>query len=485
MRAIKFVSRLLLVFILAFASTNAWSYSETNVADRLTGEKLEQSSILIDDVSLWPTSDEILVANNDVLPSADISLNVYLNAQPSVNDHVTVVVRVRNHGPDDAVISAATVVPTGYRNIYKIESGGVLHGNVVTWENFSIHSGEVLDLTFRVQVNEPTGSIDEYKLVGQITKSDKLDPDSSPNNDNGDQSEDDEDFASITPLSNVADLSLHKDVDISNPLIGETVTFTIRVNDAGPSGTDYALEDIIPSGFSNISNINRGGVLRGNKIRWGGQWIDAHQTQEFTFTATVDAPDCNAVDQYKNIAQITHNDRPDPDSTPNNDDGDQSEDDEDFAIVTPNTNICDQVADLSLHKSVNNPTPNIGDTVTFTLNIANAGPDAATNVGISDVIPAGYTNIANISSAGILNGNTITWMFTDLAANDSLTVTFTADVLAPTGAANEYVNTAQVSASDQLDPDSTPNNDDGDQSEDDEDNAVVTPNVGQGTADLS
>ena len=33
--------------------------------------------------------------------------------------------------------------------------------------------------------------------------------------------------------------------------------------------------------------------------------------------------------------------------------------------------------------------------------------------------------------------------------NDSATVTFTADVLTPTGTANEYLNTAQVSASDQ------------------------------------
>ena len=98
-------------------------------------------------------------------------------------------------------------------------------------------------------------------------------------------------------------------------------------------------------------------------------------------------------------------------------------------------------------------------------------------LGLAMSCQPGYNNIANISNGGVANGNTITWSIANIAVGDSATVTFTADVLTPTGTANEYLNTAQVSASDQNDPDSTPNNDDGDQSEDDEDNAVVNPLV--------
>ncbi len=131
------------------------------------------------------------------------------------------------------------------------------------------------------------------------------------------------------------------------------------------------------------------------------------------------------------------------------------------------------LADLSLVKEVSNPTPNVSETVTFTITVSNTGPDAATNVSISDVLPAGYNNIVNISNGGVVTNNTINWSIANISASDSATVTFTADVVTPTGTANEYFNTAQISASDQLDPDSTPNNDDGNQSEDDEDSAFV------------
>ena len=43
---------------------------------------------------------------------------------------------------------------------------------------------------------------------------------------------------------------------------------------------------------------------------------------------------------------------------------------------------------------MDNPTPNVGDTVTYTVTLTNHGPDAATDVQVTDLLPAGLTFVA-------------------------------------------------------------------------------------------
>ena len=47
--------------------------------------------------------------------------------------------------------------------------------------------------------------------------------------------------------------------------------------------------------------------------------------------------------------------------------------------------------DLVIGKTVDNGTPDEGDTVTFTVTVTNNGPAQASNVSIDDVLPAGLT----------------------------------------------------------------------------------------------
>ena len=504
MRAIFLVTHLLLIAI-AVASLNAHANEFTNTAKWQSISVNNTSSAYVEDVP-WETNYYLRVAAKTSLQSnntndneseseeeeeektADLALQKEVNnPTPEIGEEVTFTITVRNDGPDDADYAVKDIIPSGFSNITDINRGGRLNGNVITWRRQWIGANDEHTFIFKATVNIPACTPNEYKNIAQIKRSNRADPDSTPNNDDGDQSEDDEDNAIVNPNSTIcdvesADLSLSKTVDNATPNIGETVTFSLTISNAGPdTATNVGVSDIVPVGYTNIGNVSNGGVVNGNNVSWSIASVASGASVQVSFTAEVVAP-TGVANEYVNTAQISASDQSDPDSTPNNDDGDQSEDDEDNASVTPGGDLGE--ADLMLTKSVDNATPNIGETVTFSLTISNAGPDTATNVGVSDIVPVGYTNIGNVSNGGVVNGNNVSWSIASVASGASVQVSFTAEVVAPTGVANEYVNTAQISASDQSDPDSTPNNDDGDQSEDDEDNASVTPGGDLGEADL-
>lgn len=93
--------------------------------------------------------------------------------------------------------------------------------------------------------------------------------------------------------------------------------------------------------------------------------------------------------------------------------------------------------DLEMKKSVSNATPNIGDVLTFTLDITNSGPDTATNFSITDIVPAGFSYLAASIAGGTSSndsspaGTGLLWNVASLGSSSSVSLTFQATVLAP------------------------------------------------------
>ncbi len=137
--------------------------------------------------------------------------------------------------------------------------------------------------------------------------------------------------------------------------------------------------------------------------------------------------------------------------------------------VVANTTVNPR-SDLSLTKSVDDSTPDVGDNVQFTVTVTNNGPSDATGVEVTDQLPSGLTYVSSNTSQGTYDNSTGVWDVDGLSSGTDATLTITARV----DQAGPITNTAEVTASDQSDPDSDPNNHD--PNEDDQDSATV---VGQ------
>ena len=65
--------------------------------------------------------------------------------------------------------------------------------------------------------------------------------------------------------------------------------------------------------------------------------------------------------------------------------------------------------DLAVAKSVDDAAPNEGDTVTFTVDVTNNGPDPATGAEITDLLPTGVTYVSDTVTVGSYVNGTGVW----------------------------------------------------------------------------
>jgi large repetitive protein len=119
------------------------------------------------------------------------------------------------------------------------------------------------------------------------------------------------------------------------------------------------------------------------------------------------------------------------------------------ASVTPLPPVsAPTVIDLDVTKTVNNPTPTVGNNVTFTITVSNeAGFATATGVTLSDSLPAGLTFVSASAAQGSYNSTTGVWTIGTIASGSSTTMTIVAHVTS----SGTKTNTAIVTGSDQRD----------------------------------
>ena len=164
----------------------------------------------------------------------------------------------------------------------------------------------------------------------------------------------------------VVDLELQKDVNATEVTSGEQVTWTLTLTNNAATATATAanvtVSDVLPTGVSLISASASDGFYLNDTWTLASP-LAPGDTETLTLLTSVNSG-LNGGTVIENVAEVSSHDETDIDSTPGNDDGDQSEDDEDNAQITVG-----EFVDVELAKVVNSATANAGDEVTFTLTV--------------------------------------------------------------------------------------------------------------------
>ena len=202
------------------------------------------------------------------------------------------------------------------------------------------------------------------------------------------------------------DLAVTKTANDPTPDVGQPVIFTITVtNNGGMDASGVAVTEALPAGLSFVSAFTGYGTFNSSTGVWSVNGLNAGITATLTIAATR-----TTASELTNTASVTAMDQ--VDANP----GDNS-----ASVTLPAVS-----ADLELAKTVNDPTADVGDTVTFTVTVTNQGGNGATNVGVTDSLPAGLSFTTATPSQGSYSSGTGVWTVGSLSDGAAATLAIVA-----------------------------------------------------------
>jgi len=402
-------------------------------------------------VTSFDQTEEVPANNTSSVAVTPVGLDIEIvkvvnNATPEEGETVTYTVTARNLSGQAATnIFVRDIVPSGITYTGSSITGGTSNNEAnpsttgLTWTVASLASGATATFTFQALVdnmaktNFPT--ITNTALLVSIDQTEE----NAANNTND---------AVITPVG--IDVQVVKTVDVSDPVEGDPVVYTISVeNLSGQPATNLVITDVVPAGVTYVPASITGGDFRNDAnpettgLTWTVSSLGAAATTVFTFTANVDGGAAGTYGTITNTASFTSMDQTEENAGNN----------AGMVDITP------QAFDVAVAKTVNNATPEEGETITYTVTVTNTTVSATgTNIVITDVVPAGVTYVAASTTGGDSRtdadpaGSGLTWNVNSLGGGAVATFTFQAVV--DNKAKADFVtvtNTASLTSVDQID----------------------------------
>ncbi len=218
------------------------------------------------------------------------------------------------------------------------------------------------------------------------------------------------------------DLEVLKTVDNSNALIGETIVFTVTVNNLSNAvAKNVVIGDLLENGFEYQSHTAENASYDPETGMWTIPIIPANGSASLDVTAII-----GEGGTYFNTAELLDS-FPDDNNEANN-----------AATVTLPIFV-----DLEVLKTVDNISGLVGETIMFTLTVNNLSNREAKNVIVRDLLADGFEYQSHAPEMAIYNPETGDWTIASIAANESATLNITVEIIAGTN----HSNTAELISS--------------------------------------
>ncbi len=427
------LSSFTLVVQVSGATPSGTTISDTDsVTSGVNDTNLSNNTARVDILVASPTTSDIAVTNA---------------ASPGTvapGNNITYTQSLSNNGPASATsVSFSEAVPTNTTFVslakpapWSCATPAVGGTGSITCTLPSLTAGSAGNFTLVVNVNlgTATGTVISNTDMGSSSVTD-------PNNSNNSVT------ANVTVAqANQSDMSVTMTGTPNPVLAGNNITYTAVVTNNGPAtATTVTAIDTIPANTTFSTDTVPPGwtcTVNPTTVSCTNPSMVANATSTFTFVFTVTAgtaPGTVIVNSLTVGSSVS-----DPVAANN--------------TATTNTTVASpSQADLSITKFGSPDPVNQGDTLIYTLTVANNGPAAATNVVVTDPLPAAVTYQSSSTTQGSCLQATGTVTCNVGAVSNGQIVTITINVTATTFSSSSYaVNTASVTSS-TSDPDNTNN----------------------------
>ena len=328
----------------------------------------------------------------EVAQSADLFVKKYVNnTSPDFGEIIKWSVVVSNNGPD---------IATNVQVNDLLDDGLIFVKSSSTKGNYDVKSGI---WTIDSLAPETDETLDIYCKVNKIGKilnfvsvnSTQYDWNESNNHDN----------ESVNAVK-IADLSVIKLINNSNPNYNDLIKWTIIVSNNGPNmATGVIVNDLLPKSVEYISSYLSKGFYNPVTGIWDVGNLNVGEKLQLNIVSKI-----VKTGYITNVVNVKGNEK---DSNLTNNHFEKS------VHVKP-------AADLSIEKSVSKQEVNINDLIEYVIEITNNGPDSAENIKVSELLNPNLKVISFESTKGNFNNTNNVLTIDSLAYGEKVRLTINA-----------------------------------------------------------